>query len=1045
MQLIKNYTSIMHGFNAGIDYKSSIKIECDLWDVQNQKTDIVELQYIKESDIEVLSLSSETQLETLTFENTTGYSIPKYDTLYGVLTKTAGLYTVDLYFATERTEESLVAHTVTGVAINNTIEFIEQNNSKIKGSLLKNATDDMADDATLDFTIDATANNIAAWTDIQLMTGTQTRTNIQTNANGRQLTLYWDLDALPETNEKYFTRMQIGLNSDNSVVSPIISEEVSFDVLKQVIPFSMTIEPYTKLTSYIFDVSIGATDTTPTKYRAAEVLTDLPNKTWNDLIDLKAQIDFFGMDQGTKTFYVELVDNFYNKSVIETGVTNYHTTPPNNLYLKLTGSTNKEQFTGMTIENDRFVPTDKIQIDFYAEDLTEVYYYIDGDIKETDETKKWLLFDTENNSKTIRLGDENDFVDRDETIDVMVIFKDQADNQISIQKSIQFNTKLYQTPHAPLVTPSAVYDHSIMEVSNSGQNISIARKAPTSGEFVRKWEDIFYPATHGYPTNLDGTPDETACKSLNENSNEYYDAVDISGGQVAYDIHGRVTTVDWTRDGSKDYFNMESSYEDNGEGLRYWIIDNTGYGDFDVEFEHFRLDGNAYGPPYNPMSPYRGDQLVMYDASAFDTIEPIIGAFGKTAWKLKNSANLEIIDAFTGSGSNVYSLVTGNLMNANTNGGFTTEKISTTSKICFILYTDTSVTASGFKIKAGEKHDVAWENWEMDEQNGELWIHKYPLGNSITNSLRAIYNYNSTKINVDFEAGTVTFSEDPGAAEVKAFYSYYDYNNDEYAPSRTFMLYNDDLVDYMISSLYHVQKGIVPAKDVIYLPPAPGQSSPPVDNENGKITSKYTIDKDRGIIEYNDGTIDFDGNEYGYVPKGRVFADYLYHTYTRLSNDGYGNFEFNDETIVADTTTQYKDFTFGDVKLVNEGTAILEGGKMKFLPRGYDNDGDGVIDQVLDLNRPWDIQQGTAAETYNKVAIQINQSFVWQPTCTSSQALTIISKYKSGDFNFDFAPRAVAYGRIAWHLKAGGSYPAITAGAKCFSSELEGRFYNLEI
>jgi hypothetical protein len=63
---------------------------------------------------------------------------------------------------------------------------------------------------------------------------------------------------------------------------------------------------------------------------------------------------------------------------------------------------------------------------------------------------------------------------------------------------------------------------------------------------------------------------------------------------------------------------MVSSYGDVSNqysGFVYWIIDNKGYGDITLQFEHFYLDSVAYGPPYNQNLGQRPDSLIIYDAS----------------------------------------------------------------------------------------------------------------------------------------------------------------------------------------------------------------------------------------------------------------------------------------------------------------------------------------------------------------------------------------------------------------------------------------------
>jgi len=227
---------------------------------------------------------------------------------------------------------------------------------------------------------------------------------------------------------------------------------------------------------------------------------------------------------------------------------------------------------------------------------------------------------------------------------------------------------------------------------------------------------------------------------------------------------------------------------------------------------------------------------------------------------------------------------------------------------------------------------------------------------------------------------------------------------------------------------------------------------------SGKLTQLYTIDKDRGIIEFTNASasgvlpsgvfpsgVPASGLEFAFVPRGRMFEDYYHHTYLRLSNDGYGNFTFYDETLVGDSTPQYPDYTYGNIKIVNEGDSILESGRMRFLARGFDSNGDGTVDQVIDVNRPWDIQMGSPDETYNKCAAEIRSQYTWDATCTKQQAMTILSNWQNAYFGFNVYPEQVFFGRVVWVLggTGGSSYPVTTAGKKVWSSEMEGKYYNI--
>jgi hypothetical protein len=259
--------------------------------------------------------------------------------------------------------------------------------------------------------------------------------------------------------------------------------------------------------------------------------------------------------------------------------------------------------------------------------------------------------------------------------------------------------------------------------------------------------------------------------------------------------------------------------------------------------------------------------------------------------------------------------------------------------------------------------------------------------------------------------------------------------------TRLFISLSDDFVDYMEPALYVTPSGQQLDKNVDYefgYPVAPVPS--------GLISSNYTVDKDRGVIEFFDGTAEYE-DEFAYIPDGRLTLDYYYHTFMRLTNDGFGVLTFRDKTIVADDTPVFPDYTWADVKIVNEGDATLENGKMIFISRGYDNDGDGQIDQVLDVNRPWDIQEGTSEETYSKTAMEVRQNYTFSIKPTKAEATSILSLWKDREFGFDINSRTHFYGRVVWVIGgiSGHDYPSTTLGRKTFSAEIQGKFYNIEV
>jgi hypothetical protein len=279
------------------------------------------------------------------------------------------------------------------------------------------------------------------------------------------------------------------------------------------------------------------------------------------------------------------------------------------------------------------------------------------------------------------------------------------------------------------------------------------------------------------------------------------------------------------------------------------------------------------------------------------------------------------------------------------------------------------------------------------------------------------------------------------------------YYEDDTPTTRTWIASNDDLIDYEESPVYVAQVGTSVLDSMT--------RTHTYENDGfGRVVQRGVWDKDRGVFQFDVGFVPGTGM--------RAFSDYNHHTYLRLAPDDHGDLTWEDPVIVADSTPVYHDYTYADVKITNEGTALLENGRLKFVSRGYKstNDGqpipgaDGVVDSVLDINRPWDVQKGTADETYNKMAMSIATSFIWTLSCPKNNdgggysgddyynktAQGILSKWQSLSFG-SLAARKFVFGRAVWVLggTGGSNYPATTAGPKRTSIEVSGQFYNQQI
>ena len=171
-----------------------------------------------------------------------------------------------------------------------------------------------------------------------------------------------------------------------------------------------------------------------------------------------------------------------------------------------------------------------------------------------------------------------------------------------------------------------------------------------------------------------------------------------------------------------------------------------------------------------------------------------------------------------------------------------------------------------------------------------------------------------------------------------------------------------------------------------------------------------------------------------------------------MTNDGYGDLYFYDNALVpsADySTTGLKDWTYVDLMIYNEGSNSLSEGIMKFMSRGY-IEGSGssqTVTQVVDENRPWDVQSGTIAETVNRTGASFSVSYNGLAGKTRGAAVNAINDTSSGGVSLGstMLPRSKAYIRLYWCLatsdSSNPSYVVTTRGKKLWSSELSGKYF----
>ena len=769
-------------------------------------------------------------------------------------------------------------------------------------------------------------------------------------------------------------------------------------------------------------------------------------------------------EEGAREYFTSNVVNF-KLSVQTNEITN--------TLFEVTGPTGNKNYAGFYIDAEkRFYPTSLVNVQYSASCPIEIRakcttLAINGINFQTPYTQEGLVRGSGELINFISLASP------DALITMTMTFQDKAGNKIELSQAITIITRLWRMVGTRIKEDDASYQTRFFSVSSNSTMNEIPKSKTSADEFSRQWEDIFYPSTHGYPLGNDGRIDYQEALRISKDIDETgingptteeltrYDQLQLTNDKTALatDSDDRYMTSGWQR--NKVYSRMESSsYGENGENLRYWIIDNEGYSDLALEFEYFDLDNQISNIPPNILSPYDGDVLVVYDAQAEGCLEESVDIYGKKSYRIKDSSLLLELFAFTGS------CYTGDIRMQSgtalpitqTGNGFITSNITTTSKICIILYSDNDYQASGFKIKAGPRHNVVLSNYDLNETTGEVWIHQEP-GTAMNRwyspaRVNSTHQYMTSNVSFDVENGVLVLDTRSGSTITGDFTvynylyrdgraeipkSYFSYSNISTGTTsnpelKNFLLYNDDCVDYYEISMSVVPTGIVPDYSNIYSFQNSAQNF-------GRIVSNFSANKDKGTISFSTT-----------VPLGRIFASYTYHSYYRLTNDGYGDLLFYDNALVPSSdysTTGLKDWTYVDLMIYNEGSNSLSDGVMKFMSRGYiESSGSSqTVTQVVDENRPWDVQSGTIAETVNRTGANFNVSYTGLTAKTRSAAVTAINNTSSGGVTFGqtMLPRSKAYIRVYWCLaqndSSSPSYVTTTRGQKLWSSELSGRYF----
>lgn len=764
-----------------------------------------------------------------------------------------------------------------------------------------------------------------------------------------------------------------------------------------------------------------------------------------------------GASDGQQYVYVRVYDSFFNLSDVASISTWLQREAPTNCVVDIVGSVGNSDYTGIAIAEDGSFTVDRSVVLRLRGTSPLVLSYkilLTSNVEVRSNINSTYLLNAVTATPTVYLttnpaNPNADNYNTDATVSVNVQFVDQAGNVTTSTSSIRLNTRLYKTAYAPLRLSDSVYQPLLREVTSGGAEVVIPATIVLSDNPVRLWRDIFYPATHSFPVDGDGNFDPVAGAAMAGVSSTLYDAPLLSGGQVVVDGQNRPVINAWTTDGTKNYGNMISGGQAT---LTYWVIDTTGTGQYTLEFEHFDVNANSYGPPFNMAAPYRGDMLVVYNATAAGCLHQTTDDFGNPVLSLADSSLLKEMYAFTGSGTNVLNLTTGQRMNSSPIGAFNTDAISGINKIVLMFFSDAATTASGFRLKSSPGINRVWKNYDLDPKNGQMWIHKYATlgtapGAADATLKRFVYDYLDQAVEVDYDRGWIIFNVPPSGggvgpsgARVEADYSYHGWDPMN-PPGPNWLAGNDDFIDYADAPIF--SQG-----------PTPTPNADQINNRifeidgYGRYAKGFVWDKDRGMVQ-------LDPDHYPVGASGvRLWASYPFHTFKRLTNDGYGNLLWNDQVIVADVTPLYPNFTFADVMIVNEGSADLEKFKVVFVPRGYDTNNDGqvvltgsnVVDQVLDINRPWDIQLGTRLETYGVMALQIDSNYLWQRSQTQQGAQDILSNW----FNRvagTIASHQTLFGRAVWVLggTSGSNFPPTTPGEKVCSIEATGSYYQQTI
>ncbi len=810
--------------------------------------------------------------------------------------------------------------------------------------------------------------------------------------------------------------------------------------------------------------------------------------------------------QGRKhNYYLKLIDKYGNSTEIGLYHITMWTTLPSNIYFKIVGSSGSEGYTGWYTKYGRMFPSQFVTLQFSAVSEIGMQYKITGDIVGNN-ISQYIDYNggIVNVVAKANCGNlVNSIIGNGDTpIGVTIEFKDEAGNVSTQTKSINYISKLFRATHNYLDDSVDSNGEStiMLTIINGNSTTRIDEKTVSANEYKRSWNEVWYPQEHSTPLNEDGTinvdealriaksVDESGVNGPTSMELRMYDRLAVVNNVLQTDTDGRyLQNMSGWNTATKLYPNMLNSFASDEE-KKYWIIDNSGNLDFQLEFEVLDLNPSVTASPKNLSSPYNGDVIVVYDASAMGAVNESTNADGSVSYTLADSSKLTELFALKGSfvesRKQKFTLMSnGDYLQEDlvvTENGCITPNITSTSRVCIMLYSDSGNSASGFKLKAGPRHFAEYSNYDKVTDTGEFWVHN-PTSNQqdwySAGSIGLGYNYFVSFATMHPELGCVSFNEPLNGALLGTFGAYLNLNTNnignlsasEYFPTKlvtqkdknnkndpiywnyayvqnsndyahkvlkSYACLNDDFVDYSNPSFYVAIDTTSPNKNKYYR--FENSSVYP----DGKLSSSYSISKDLGIITFGDA----------YVPPiGRIYGDYYYHSMYRLTSDGYGDLYFyGSGTLVPGTSEDgQSDWAYVDLKIVNEGTNKLTSGILQFLTRGYITSGT-VVDTVLDYNRPWDVQKGTTAETVQCIGAKSATSYALLNSDSSIVATrrNAFSARSSQTCVFGtLDAKSTTYVRVFWCIASAlngdtaTQWINITRGIKVCSCELSGKYF----